>query len=392
MRTIAVAMAAFFASEVVCRRSVGQQDPDVMPVSLHMAPFSFAQLRMQTWFHEGTTANEGSLVRHAGCPANASLVAGTEKYIFFERDRAGFNNIKLQLESMVAVAAITGRTLVLPHPGQNAHSSKYFEFDFFDAANLTGTIKVQLHKEPPKDALKVPKLLHDVNFNQLDKEKDWLFTEDNSRIQHFECLNLSDHDKAVAAHAVLHGVQFDRKFEKMANTSLAKLGLASENGEANFDCAHVRRGDFKSFASQYFLADDKLSSKLQSMLSGKRPVLVVSDEKPSLSLKPKVVYSSDAYDKTTSAQTKVALDMIMCSRAAEFVGSPLSTFSNGILELRRKSALLKGQEMPPTKLYAGTPDFQVEHGTCWNKQTTFAASSSCEKGAPACFSKCTGQM
>merc|ERR1712087_1035799 len=114
-----------------------------------------------------------------------------------------------------------------------------------------------------------------------------------SRIQHFECLNLNRHDRARAAHAVLHGVAFDRKFEDMASADLERLGLAAngtKDGKSNFDCVHVRRGDFKQFAPQYWLEDNQLSEKLKSMFSGK-PVLVASDSRPELDLGTRVVHS-----------------------------------------------------------------------------------------------------
>jgi hypothetical protein len=39
---------------------------------------------------------------------------GETKYISFAPDRGGWNNIRMSMEVMFVIAAVTGRTLVLP--------------------------------------------------------------------------------------------------------------------------------------------------------------------------------------------------------------------------------------------------------------------------------------
>jgi len=355
-----------------------------------------ARVRQQAWHRKGLEAHGEQPTPAKASKVCAALNQKAQRHIFFERDAAGFNNVRLQLESMVALAAVTGRTLVLPPPTQHDHiKDPYFEFDIFSAANLTKMVSVDVNKTADDKVQKVTQLLGDVELSSLDKERDWFFPAQQSRIQHFECLKLSDEkDRAVAANAVLHGVVFDQKYEQQATKDLEKLGLSSgEKEKAGFNCAHIRRGDFKKFAPQYWMEDGKLSTKLKGMFGeAGRPVLLASDERPELDLGTKVLHTSDAYEKSDSDQTRLLVDMVMCSRADDFVGSPMSTFSNGILELRRRNAVLKGtapsSREPPTRLYAGEPEF-TGTGMCWNKQTTFEAVKACEKdSSPSCFAAC----
>merc|ERR1719189_920040 len=99
-----------------------------------------------------------------------------EKKIFFERDHAGFNNIKLQLQSLVSIAAITGRTIVLPQPYHQDHvNHSYFEFDYFDPAALKSIVNVEIESSPHEHALEVEQKLAQVDVRQLDQDRDWFF-------------------------------------------------------------------------------------------------------------------------------------------------------------------------------------------------------------------------
>lgn len=361
---------------ITSRRTSARLETDVVAVRGRHSEKD--KRRMHAWLQDGraVTSRQKPSRQHE---------QPQQHYIFFERDRAGFNNIKLQLQSMVAIAAITGRTLVLPPPAHEDHLKEaYYEFDFFDAANLSKAISVTLAREPGPDVLRVDKPLAEVDIRKLDGSKDWLFPEGESRIQHFECLNLNARDQAIAAHAVLHGCTYDHHLQEMASSNLEKLGFSADANNPDFDCVHVRRGDFKSFAKQFVKTDQELSAIFKEKLKSKRVVLVVSDERPALDLGRTIRYADDSYAKDVSMQTRIAVDMLMCSRAKDFVGSPLSTFTNGIEELRRGHAALVSLAPPATMLYAGDPEFNA-NGLCWNKQTTFEGLKGCDKGAAACF-------
>jgi GDP-fucose protein O-fucosyltransferase len=73
-----------------------------------------------------------------------TIYDGTDKYFVYEPDEAGFSNVRMSLETVVALAKATGRTLVLtptmrfaqllhPHP-EGVRSYSYL--DFFDISNI----------------------------------------------------------------------------------------------------------------------------------------------------------------------------------------------------------------------------------------------------------------
>jgi len=65
-------------------------------------------------------------------PFRVTALPGKRKYLTFEPDGGGFNNIRMSMENIFVVAAATGRTLVLPPPQEvyllSSHRRKFDEF------------------------------------------------------------------------------------------------------------------------------------------------------------------------------------------------------------------------------------------------------------------------
>jgi GDP-fucose protein O-fucosyltransferase len=76
------------------------------------------------------------------------------KYITFEPDVGGWNNIRMQMESVLVMAAATGRTLVLP-PDQplyllnkgKGHDNQHSFADFFPFDEIRKRVNVISIKE-----------------------------------------------------------------------------------------------------------------------------------------------------------------------------------------------------------------------------------------------------
>ncbi len=54
-------------------------------------------------------------------PFRVSSSSGKSKYLTFETDIAGFNNVRMSFENIIVMAAATGRVLVLPPEGRMSH-------------------------------------------------------------------------------------------------------------------------------------------------------------------------------------------------------------------------------------------------------------------------------
>lgn len=314
--------------------------------------------------------------------------------IFFERDGAGFSNARLQLESLLVIAEFTGRQLVLPSASRLMHLERPFhEGHFWSLPDLSRFVSVTLASDgqqpPSTDRLKVP--LHEVRFDEGGRpsadsglgEGDWFFGANESRLQHFECLRLAtEAQRRRAAEVVRNSFQVDRRYHAGARRALRRLGL--KQGE--YAAAHVRRGDFKDFRPQQHVSGGSLASSALDLCSREGlPVLVATDAEANdpvlrdfaAHCNVAVKCTSQGYDEEDDDLARVAVDLLLCTWAKRFIGTPDSTFSLTIMGMRAK-AKKEGVDLDaePRMLLNASAASQQSSGTCWNKPTTFEALAS----------------
>jgi hypothetical protein len=312
---------------------------------------------------------------------------GPRKGVFFERDTAGLSNARLQLESMLAICAAHGRFLALPPPSRLAHlrCGLFHERRLWDMGRLSSSVPVVFWGEEPLPAglHSVESPLEGTRQSSLPSGLHWYFPREPSRISHFECLKYGSREAAEAAvEAVLRSFELKSSHHDEARAALARLGLQP----GGYAAVHLRRGDFRSFRPSGFLGREALLSALAPLASGGTPLLLVTDaeagdpdvRKAKEALFPaRALLSSEGFGRSTpeGSLERAACDMLLCRWASDFTGTEDSTFSLGVMAMRRRDALLTGEDLrtDPKFLSARAPVRVCQAATpSWNKLTSFS--------------------
>lgn len=334
---------------------------------------------------QGGTRDRGIMRQHVladGRFTSAATEANAGLKLYYTRDAAGFNNVRLTFETLVAVAAATGRELVIPGRSHIDHLKEpIHEFDVYSRKALRRVINFSElsqaadlreydRPEGATDAAVLTKFLwnYDV-MTDLPADRDWCFFAKYARIQHFECLKLKPEDQARASAAVFNGLQFRQSWWQEARKALETLGLQA----GQYIAVHLRQGDFQQTQPRVKQDGSKVSATLRKYVDGK-PLLILTDaastdksifvDIPATSQASKVVFTAKDLPllQNNSELHGLMVDTILGAMAAQFIGTPGSTFTNGINLLRRKKSICMQRNM--------TGSF-VEHGnTGLDRMTT----------------------
>ena len=301
------------------------------------------------------------------------------RYLTYQRDSAGFNNVRLQLECMVAIAAVTTRLLVLPLPSRIAHLPDLFhEFMVFDASALYAVIGAAKHA--PTDiggcetkiyssrlvdgipgGLKAPCVLHVPTAV--------------SRVTHFECIPWTPGQARIAFQAVLQGLRYHERFREWAQVASRVVGDA-------FIALHIRRGDFDQFRGEEQRSpSDVLRASVRETKSYTHMFVATdgtADYVDALSREASEmgvhIHTQETLGCAASTEVdRAVLDMHICAVAETFLGTPDSTFSLGVRHLRLQMAMDTGtlwNELPRTHLGVDAKTRGSAGETCWDKVTT----------------------
>jgi len=299
--------------------------------------------------------------------------------LYYWRDNAGFSNVRLQFETMVATAAAFNRTLMIPPPSKIAHLNEPFrETNAWKEEALARTISISLlnssdwppakQKWCPDGAYSIQKLTK-VSLASLPEDKDWCFGQFETRIYHFECLDgLSAEQQKLAETAVFNGLQIQDQYAEAARRDLNRLGLTHRE----FVAAHLRLGDFEQI--HHWTVQD-FTPTLNEYAKG-QPLLIVTDDATG-KLVEQIRESTQASQVRSTAELVgrerftlqgALTDMLLCSMAGTFVGSPGSTFSNTIDQLRKKASICqaKTEKSHFMLTYDHQPHADVEtHRSLW---------------------------
>lgn len=310
--------------------------------------------------------NAGILSPIRGVPKGGRLPP-TNKYILFEIDCGGLNNIRMQLEILVGIAWLAGdRTLVLP-PKTNWYllgDTKYIVSDVFDFDCLAATIPVLTYDEWLLTKGESANVTYETFFRNLRSSKygevsepEWspskilfdtkLLSREPSGIWYFFCAKdgrhagshrmfgnpecyLRDVGEPEVFDAIWNAVRYRKEFYDTAEGILRKLGL----GLGGYNAIHVRLWEtkqFKTVAAKKVLEHiETLDPNVPILVLSQDPIEGMSQEITNNPTRHKFIYPPHL--DTLVSQSIV--DMLLAVPAKKFIGSPLSTYSTGIMMLR----------------------------------------------------------
>eukprot|EP00931_Biecheleriopsis_adriatica_P056627 TRINITY_DN33561_c0_g1_i1.p1 TRINITY_DN33561_c0_g1~~TRINITY_DN33561_c0_g1_i1.p1 ORF type:complete len:381 (-),score=65.06 TRINITY_DN33561_c0_g1_i1:33-1148(-) len=322
--------------------------------------------------------------------------------LYYQRDHwVGLSNVKLQFESLVAMAAVYNRELVIPSQASplNHMDVEFHERDLWNMTTLGKVIRYHI-PEPgydgcPQSAYVLPKKLWEMDFDQLPLDQDWCFHLWETRIQHFECLRLkTEADRETASLAVFNGLQLQDHYVEDAKAALKRIGLSP----GQFSAAHVRMTDLLtgfafaggSQTQGESIAAEKAHQALDILVPPGVPLLLATDKGPDSpvikrilqdSKASRVFTSNEAFANNTQNLHRAMMDIVMCSLAGNFIGTPDSTFSNSIFMLRKKLDFCQLRRLPVTRQGAGQwfsseveklwNDEREESAECWSHVTSW---------------------
>jgi GDP-fucose protein O-fucosyltransferase len=314
------------------------------------------------------------------------------RYLAFEVDCGGFNNILMHFEIMVVLAWLTGRTLVLPPrtPFYLLGSEPRSLLDFFDLESLRNKIDVvtaeefapqsathdpfhQLMRESGhcpewnalEDVLVHPRnavttrfeLIHrlcgrrPVGLSELEDECDILYfpsTRKHRMFGVFETFFLfanPDNERRVRA-LVRDAVRYRPEIPRLAELALHAAPLAGQR----FSAMHVRRGDFQYKATR--ISADDILRHTENLVSEGQTLYLATDETDPEFLRPfrerfQIVRFEDLAAQVTAETPDHwigIVETLICASAPDrFVGTRLSTFSARIATLRGHLSCATGQ-------------------------------------------------
>ena len=204
-------------------------------------------------------------------------------FISYKRTNSGFNNFRMQFETLISIAYITKRTLIIPPKSLIDHldGQNIDEFDVFDWDSLSSLIC--LTREEPDVKKYIIPITSDsykyIDISILDKYKNhkyWYFEE--LPLPSSECyIKLNNNVKKKQRRMLNKYIRFKKKYIDLAVDLLTKNNI-TEIG--SYNSVHFRRGDFVS--ATYYKDDElgninKYNEFLSKNISNDKPLLFISD-------------------------------------------------------------------------------------------------------------------
>lgn len=315
-----------------------------------------------------------------GAAPTSQFGAFPRRRLFYSRDNAGWNNVRINFEATVCAARLLQRELVLPPPSLIDHMGDrlFHELQVYDAPSLAGQVDISTALSPGPHRTfsgSLSDLLREGAAGLL--EADVFLDASRTRLEHFECLDLPAEEARVAASTVL-ALQLAQPYHEAARNAEHNAGLSFYHG------VHLRRGDFASFRPETQWSGSDLQGRIRRAFPASEktwPLLVAcavnrSERDPFPELvaglpERRVVRTDELYGPHSGAVHRVVVDGLLLARSTRFVGTPDSTYSAGVWHWRARDRVLAG--LQPEEPRGLGDDPALDQRQCWQRCTNFAA-------------------
>eukprot|EP00928_Gymnodinium_smaydae_P045247 TRINITY_DN30180_c0_g4_i1.p1 TRINITY_DN30180_c0_g4~~TRINITY_DN30180_c0_g4_i1.p1 ORF type:complete len:429 (+),score=81.43 TRINITY_DN30180_c0_g4_i1:53-1339(+) len=315
------------------------------------------------------------------------------RYLTFETDAGGFNNMRMAFEYFVDLAVRSNRTLVLPPPegwylidwgpldARNKNDKHWLDGspessyqEFWDIKYLSKKMSVISADEffarekarfaIPETASPTAKM---VNSPDPSPWKQWLETQrcassctqseqvalEDAQLVHLGCDRsrylmclygeVATPDNGKTARSMIH---YNPKMFDIASIAVARMGASG------YTALHLRRNDFQFVQAPSADNLAVLLGSLEEHMKPGEPVYVASDEiheewwqalQTALKAKDHTLFRLEQFRKDLekaglTSRNEGLVEQIICAGARTFVGTPQSTFTEGINMIRSNLA------------------------------------------------------
>ena len=187
---------------------------------------------------------------------------------------------------------------------------------------------------------------------------------------------MPEHKRSDAARCVFESFEMIPSHHTNAISLLRKAGLE----KYKYVSVHLRRGDFKTFRPKGQRSAADISRSLSPYARGKIVVIASDAAKGDVEIENeklapnaiKTVMLSHLHEDGVDLLVKAAAEILICRWGETFLGTQDSTFTNGIIAMRRRDSMTtrKDLDSTPLLLFDETPTYHCE-GVCWNKLTDY---------------------
>lgn len=272
--------------------------------------------------------------------------------IRFDWDRGAWNNIRMQVEILVCLAERFNRAIALPEPDTWLHidADAAHLFDYYDEGAFRAAVRVVPSTTRSEDEWRVPWQLKTNKTVQLETKAferqrgrgSWYFPKETRMFGYFPMVLGSDPELYALVHRAF---RVRSEFLETAVRQVEKHQLVP----GAYLAVHVRRGDLQYQRVRHVTGEAIAEALRRHGADEVEKLLIVSDEydEQLLELCRRAGWDPVCWATQHAIDPKFSgiLDMLCCCLAWRFVGTPLSTFSTGIMHWRGHVSRIAGSHV-----------------------------------------------